>query len=47
MILHQEVQKKAQAELDNLLQGRLPEHSDIADPDQVPYLTAILYELHR
>jgi len=38
------VQKEAQAELDKVLNGRLPEHSDIAS---LPYLSAIAKEVYR
>jgi hypothetical protein len=39
-----EVQKKAQEELDNVLNGRLPEHSDI---ESLPYLSALVKEVYR
>lgn len=39
-----EIQKKAQEELDRVLCGRLPTHSDIAS---LPYLTAIIKEVIR
>jgi cytochrome P450 len=44
MCRYPEVQKKAQAELDRVLGGRLPEHSDFAS---LPYLTALVQELYR
>ena len=44
MVSYPEVQKKAQTELDNVLNGRLPEHSDIAS---LPYLQAVVKEVIR
>ena len=44
MVCYPEVQKKAQAELDEVLNGRLPEHSDIVS---LPYLLALVKEVHR
>jgi Cytochrome P450 len=44
MVCYPEVQKKAQAELDNVLNERLPEHSDIAS---LPYLSALVKEVYR
>jgi len=44
MVCYPEVQKKAQAELDNALNGRLPEHSDIFS---LPYLSALVKEVIR
>ena len=44
MVCYPEVQKAAQRELDNVLNGRLPEHSDISS---LPYLSAILKEVYR
>ena len=44
MICYPEVQKEAQAELDKVLDGRLPEHSDIAS---LPYLSALVKEVYR
>ena len=44
MVCYPEVQKEAQAELDNVLNGRLPEHSDILS---LPYLSAIAKEVYR
>ena len=44
MVCYPEVQKKAQAELDEVLDGRLPEHSDIAS---LPYFSALIKELYR
>ena len=44
MVCYPEVQKKAQEELDKVLNGRLPEHSDIAS---LPYLSALIKEVYR
>ena len=44
MVCYPEVQKKAQIELDNVLNGRLPEHSDILS---LPYLSALVKEVIR
>ena len=44
MVCYPEVQKEAQRELDNVLDGRLPEHSDILS---LPYLTALIKEVYR
>ena len=44
MVCYPEVQKEAQAELDNVLNGRLPEHSDVAS---LPYLSALVKEVYR
>ncbi|KAF9554678.1 cytochrome P450 [Agrocybe pediades] len=44
MLYRPDVQKKAQAELDRVLGGRLPEPND--EPD-LPYVTAIVLELLR
>ena len=44
MVCYPEVQKEAQAELDNVLNGRLPEHSDIPS---LPYLSALVKEVFR
>ncbi|CAA7268651.1 unnamed protein product [Cyclocybe aegerita] len=44
MLHHPEVQEKAQAELDRVLGGRLPEFSD--EPD-LPYVSAVVKELLR
>ena len=44
MVCYPEVQKEAQAELDKVLNGRLPEHSDIAS---LPYLSALVKEVYR
>jgi hypothetical protein len=44
MVCYPEVQKKAQAELDNVLNRRLPEYSDIAS---FPYLSALVKEVYR
>ncbi|EPS93953.1 hypothetical protein FOMPIDRAFT_1170091 [Fomitopsis schrenkii] len=45
MVLHPEVQKKTQAELDRVVGGsRLP---DIGDRDALPYLEAVVMEVYR
>ena len=44
MVCYPEVQKKAQAELDEVLNGRLPEHSDFPS---LPYLSALVKEVYR
>jgi len=44
MVCYPEVQKEAQAELDKILNGRLPEHSDFPS---LPYLSAIVKEVYR
>ena len=44
MVCYPKVQKEAQAELDKVLIGRLPEHSDIAS---LPYLSALIKEVYR
>ena len=44
MVCYPEVQKEAQAELDTVLNGRLPEHSDLPS---LPYLSALVKEIHR
>ncbi|QRV96397.1 cytochrome P450 family protein [Ceratobasidium sp. AG-Ba] len=44
MVLHPEVQKKAQAELDRVLGGRLPE---LSDRESLPYLDAVMKEVMR
>jgi hypothetical protein len=44
MILHSEIQKKAQQEIDQVIRGRLPEHSDLND---LPYLQAVIKEVYR
>ena len=44
MVCYPEVQKEAQAEIDNVLNGRLPEHSDIFS---LPYLSALVKEVYR
>jgi hypothetical protein len=44
MVCYPEVQKEAQAELDKVLNGRLPEHSDFPS---LPYLSAIVKEVFR
>ena len=44
MVCYPEVQKEAQAEVDKVLKGRLPEHSDFPS---LPYLSAIVKEVYR
>ena len=44
MVCYPEVQKKAQQELDEVLNGILPEHSDI---ESLPYLSALVKEVYR
>ena len=44
MVCYPEAQKEAQAELDKVLNGRLPEHSDIPS---LPYLSALVKEVFR
>ena len=44
MICYPETQKKAQAELDDVLNGRLPEHSDFPS---LPYISALVKEVYR
>jgi hypothetical protein len=44
MVCYPDVQKKAQEELDKVLNGRLPEHSDI---ESLPYFSALVKEVHR
>ena len=44
MVCYPEVQKKAQAELDKALKGRLPEHNDLPS---LPYLSALAKEVYR
>ena len=44
MVCYPEVQKAAQAELDSVLNGRLPDHSDIFS---LPYLSALIKEVYR
>ena len=44
MVCYPEVQKKAQEELDKVLNGRLPEHRDI---ESLPYLSALVKEVYR
>jgi hypothetical protein len=43
MTLHPEVQKKAQQEIDNLFNGRLPEFVDGNTAEALPYIGQILY----
>jgi len=44
MVCYPEVQNKAQEELDKVLNGRLPKHSDIMS---LPYLSALVKEVYR
>ena len=44
MVCYPEVQWKAQEELDRVLDGRLPEHSDFSS---LPYLSAIVKEVYQ
>ena len=44
MVCYPEVQKEAQAELDKVLNGRLPDHSDFPS---LPYLSALVKEVYR
>ena len=44
MVCYPEVQKVAQAELDKVLNGRLPDHNDIPS---LPYLSALVKEVYR
>ena len=44
MVCYPEVQKEAQAELDKVLNGRLPEHGDFPS---LPYLSALVKEVFR
>ena len=44
MVCYPEVQKEAQAELDKVLNGRLPEHSDFSS---LPYLSTLVKEVYR
>ena len=44
MVCYPEVQKEAQKELDNVLNGRLPELDDISS---LPYLSALIKEVYR
>jgi cytochrome P450 len=44
MVCYPEVQKEAQTELDNVLNGRLPERSDVFS---LPYLSAVIKEVIR
>ena len=44
MVCYPDVQKEAQAELDKVLNGRLPEHSDFPS---LPYLSALVKEVFR
>lgn len=44
MVLDPEIQKRAQAELDGVISGRLP---TLADQVSLPYVTAVVYETFR
>jgi cytochrome P450 len=44
MVCYPDVQRAAQVELDKVLNGRLPEHDDIAS---LPYLSALVKEVYR
>ena len=44
MVCYPEVQKEAQEELDKVLNGTLPEHSDVSS---LPYLSALVKEVYR
>jgi cytochrome P450 len=44
MVCFPEVQMKAQAELDRVVTGRLP---DFGDMEEVPYLSAVVKEVLR
>ena len=44
MVCYPEVQKEAQAELDKVLDGKLPKHSDLPS---LPYLSALVKEVYR
>ena len=44
MVCFPQVQKKAQAEIDRVVFGRLP---DFGDMDELPYLSAIVKEVLR
>jgi len=44
MVCYPRVQKEAQAELDKVLNGKLPEHNDIAS---LPYFLALVKEVYR
>ena len=44
MVCYPEVQKKAQEELDKVLNGRLPEYRDIVS---LPYFSALIKEVYR
>ena len=44
MVCYPEVQKEAQTELEKVLNGRLPEHSDFPS---LPYLSALVKEVYR
>jgi cytochrome P450 len=44
MMLHQDVQKKLQSEVDRSFVGRLPVLDELVD---LPYLRAVVWELYR
>ena len=45
MVVHPETQKKAQAELDNVIgRSRLP---DFSDEEALPYISAVVKEVFR
>ena len=44
MVCYPEVQKKAQKELDEVLNGMLPKHSDI---ESLPYLSVLIKEVYQ
>jgi Cytochrome P450 len=44
IVCYPEVQKKAQAGIDQVLNGRLPEHSDFPS---LPYLSALIKEVYQ
>lgn len=44
MLMHPDAQRKAQEQLDDILQGGLPEFSDI---ERLPYIVAIVNEVIR
>jgi cytochrome P450 len=44
MVLHPEIQAKAQGEIDSVCAGRLP---DFSDRSRLPYVDAIVKELLR
>ena len=44
MVCYPEAHKKAQEELDKVLNGRLPDHNDI---ESLPYFSALIKEVYR